>query len=236
MTLLQYQLERIGAVRSWYDDVYRPLDGHAPESIRYMALWAVLNALYNIADYPNVKLRRVNNDNGIIKPYIRGRGEEDKLRFIARQLAQDDQFSAAIVHHHLDFIVHLAQRTPEVQQPPNTRVVEFVFDGNSFLLDLSQLHGLASLDNRVFLDNQTVLFQYHHLELDLDGNNLPRDRNKFFRQLIFMLYQLRNNIVHGGSAAFFMKKTQLSVGAIRLLNDIVHQLLDHPSLLEQDDR
>jgi hypothetical protein len=97
------------------------------------------------------------------------------------------------------------------------------------------LHGIASIDNRLVLDDGTVLFQYQHLDLNLNKDNFPNDCRKLFRQLIFVLYQLRNNIVHGGSAAYFMQKTELSTGAIRLLDDIVWYILGHPELLEQDE-
>ena len=88
--------------------------------------------------------------------------------------------------------------------------------------------------NRLFLENGKVLFQYHCLDLDLAQDNLPKDRRNFFLQLLYMLYQLRNNIVHGGSAAFFMQKTDLTVGALRLLDALVQYLFHHSELLQQD--
>lgn len=235
MAITQYQRERVNDVNSWYTDVFRSLDGHAPESIRYMALWAVFNALYNIADYPKVTLKSVSSDDdGKIKPYIRGRDDDKKLRLIARKLSPDTQFVTSILRDHLEFITHLAQRTPEVQQPPNTTTIRFEHEHQSYTLNLSDLHGIASIDNRLFLEDGKVLFQYHHLDLDLTRENLPKNRRKFFLQLLYMLYQLRNNIVHGGSAAYFMQKTYLSAGAISLLDAIVQHLLDQPELLEQD--
>jgi len=234
MALSDYQRERVNDVRQWYENTYRPLEGYPAQSIRYMALWAVFNALYNIADHPKVKLRNVKEESGVIKPYIRGRGEDDKIGFISKQLGQDEKFVAAIIGNHFEFITHLAHRTPEVQQPPNTKSIQFAHDGQSYTLDLSKLHGIASLDNRVFLDDRKALFQYHHLELDLNNGNLPKDKEKFCQQLIYMLYQLRNNIVHGGSAAFFMQKTELTIGAMSLLDDIVQYLFANPQLLLQD--
>lgn len=179
-------------------------------------------------------LRSVSTDDGITKPYIRGRDDDKKLRFISRKLSRDTQFVTSIFRDHLDFITHLAQRTPEVQQPPNTTTIQFEHEHQSYTLNLSDLHGIASIDNRLFLENGKVLFQYHCLDLDLAQDNLPKDRRNFILQLLYMLYQLRNNIVHGGSAAYFMQKTHLSIGAIRLLDAIVRHLLDHPELLEQD--
>lgn len=234
MTITDYQRERIEDVRSWYAHVYRPLDGHASESIKYMALWAVFNALYNIADYPKVALKSVSSNDGKIKPYIRGRDDDKKLRFIARKLAQDTQYITSVLRDHIEFITHLANRVPEVQQPTNTTTIQFEHEHQSYMLNLSDLHGIASIDNRVFLEDGKVLFQYHHLDLDLSRENLPKDRRKFFLQLLYMLYQLRNNIVHGGSAAYFMQKTYLSIGAISLLDTIVQHLFEHPELLEQD--
>jgi hypothetical protein len=234
MTISEYQGERVDNVRSWYEQIYLPLDGHVPESIRYMTLWAVFNALYNIADYPKVKLRSVSSDEGIIKPYIRGRDDDKKLRYISRQLAKDNELIADVFRNHEAFVKELAQRKPEIQQPLETELIQFEFNTQTFTLNLSELQGIASIDNRVFLENGAVLFQYHHLDLDLNKDGLPKDRPKFFRQVAFMLYQLRNNIVHGGSAAFFSHKTKLTVGAISLLNAIVQYLLNHSELLEQD--
>lgn len=234
MTLSNYQLERVADVRRWYEDIHRPLDGHAPESVRYMTLWAVFNALYNIADYPKVELKSVSSDDGKTKPYIHGRNDDKKLRFISRSISKDISLVTTIMQDHFEFINLLTQRKPEVHQPSGVTSIDFEHDGQSYTLDLTDLHGIASIDNRLFLKNGSVLFQYHHIELNLNKDNLPKDRQKFFRQLLYILYQLRNNIVHGGSAAFFMRKTQLSIGAIRLLDDIVRHLLDHPELLEQD--
>jgi hypothetical protein len=235
MSLSNYQLERVEDVRRWYEYVHCPLDGHIPESVRYMTLWAVFNALYNIADYPKVELKSVSSDDGKTKPYIHGRNEDKKLRFISRSISKDTALVSSIMHDHFEFINLLAQRRPEVHQPLGVTSLNFEHGGQSYSLDLSNLQGIASIDNRLLLEDGSVLFQYHHLELNLNKEDLPKDRQKFFRQLIFMLYQLRNNIVHGGSAAFFMRKTELSTGAIRLLDAIVRHILVHPELLEQDE-
>ncbi len=234
MALSDYQRERVNDVRQWYKNIYRPLEGNAPESIRYMTLWAVFNALYNIADYPKVELRSVSLDDGKTKPYIRGRDDDKKLRFISRSISKDTELVASIFQNHIEFINRLAQRRPEVHQPSGVTSINFEHNGQNYSLNLSGLHGIASIDNRLFLGDGSVLFQYHHLELNLNKDNLPKDRQKFFRQLIFVLYQLRNNIVHGGSAAFFMHKTELSIGAMRLLDHIVRHIFDHSELLEQD--
>ena len=234
MALSDYQRERVNDVRQWYENIYCPLDGYAPESVRYMTLWAVFNALYNIADYPKVELRSVSVDDGKTKPYIRGRDDDKKLRFISRSISKDTELVTSIFHNHFEFINHLAQRRPEVHQPSGVTSIIFEHSGQSYTLNLSDLYGIASIDNCLFLEDGSVLFQYHHLELNLNKDNLPKDPQKFFRQLMFTLYQLRNNIVHGGSAAFFMQKTELSVGAMRLLDQIFRHILDHPELLEQD--
>jgi hypothetical protein len=234
MALSDYQLQRVNDVRQWYENVYRSLGGNAPESIRYMTLWAIFNALYNIADYPRVALRGVSIDDGKIKPYIRGRNEDTKLRFISRCFAHDDQFTSSLIQENRRFITRLSHRTPEVQQPLGTTSIQFEHNNLSYTLDLSNLHGIASLDNRVLLHNGMTLFQYFHLDLCLNPDCVPTDRPKFYRQLVFMLYQLRNNIVHGGSAAFFMNKTELSIGALRVLNSLIQYLFNHEELLGQN--
>jgi hypothetical protein len=176
----------------------------------------------------------VSDDDGRIKPYIRGRDEDKKLRLISRRFVQDDQFTASLIRDNREFIIYLSKRTPDVQQPSGTTSLRFNHNNQSYTINLSTLYGIASLDNRLFQQDGTVLFQYHHLDLDLNPDGLPRDRQKFYRQLVYMLYLLRNNIVHGGSAAFFQRKTELTTGAMRLLNSLVQYLLNHPELLQQD--
>jgi len=234
MPITDYQHQRVQDVQHWYEDVYCALDGHVPESIRYMALWAVFNALYNIADYPKVTLKTVSSDEGKIRPYIRGRDDDKKLRFIARKLSQDSRFVESVFQNHSEFITYLSQRTPEVQQPPDTKTIQFEHNYQKYTINLSDLHGIASIDNRFFLPDGKVLFQYHYIDLDLSQDNLPKDARKFFLQLLNMLYQLRNNIVHGGSAAYIMQKVDLSTRAISLLDDIILYLFAHPELLDQD--
>jgi len=191
--------------------------------------------LYNIADYPKTKLKNVStDDDGQVKPYIRGRNEDKKLRFVSSRLSQDPNFVASILQDKREFITYLAQRPPEIQQPQGTQEIEFEFENESYTIDLSELRGIGSLDNRILLDNGTILFQYHHLDLDLNQDGTPRNPHKFFKQLIYMLYQLRNNIVHGGSAAFFMRKTELTIGAMSLLESFCERIFKHHDLLEQE--
>ena len=234
MALSEHQTQRLHDVQAWYHDIYRPLDGHAPVSVQYMALWAVFNALYNVADYPNIKLKNVSANDGRVKPYIRGRDEDTKIRFITRRLSQDPQFVASMLQNNQEFIRYLAERTPNIEQPSGVQEIEFDFKNKSYTIDLTELHGIGSLDHRMFLDNGRVLFQYHYLCLDLDKGGIPKNSQKFLLQLIYMLYQLRNNIVHGGSAAFFMKKTELTIGAMRLLQSICEHLFTHTHLLDQE--
>lgn len=234
MTLSKYQTQRLLDVRSWYEEIYRPLDGHAPVSVQYMALWALFNALYNIADYPKMKLRSVSTEDGHVKPYIRGRKEDKKIRFVARQLSQDADFVTSLMKNNQRFIRYLAERTPEIEQPSETEKVQFEFEKNAYTIDLTELHGLGSLDNRIILDNGEVLFQYHSLDLDLDENGVPKNLQKFLIQLLYMLYQLRNNIVHGGAAAFFLHKTELTIGAMQILQSICEHLFGNQDFLEQE--
>jgi hypothetical protein len=234
MSLTAYQKQRLQDVQSWYQDIYRSLDGYAPVSVQYMALWAVFNALYNIADLPKVKLRSVSTDDERIKPYMRGRNEDKKIRFVARQLSQDADFVTLVMQGNKEFIEYLAERLPEVEQPSGTEEIQFEFEKKTYIIDLNELHGLGSLDNRIILANGEVLFQYYSLDLDLDQDGIPTNSQNFLLQLIFMLYQLRNNIVHGGAAAFFSHKTELTIGAMQLLQSICRYLFDHPNLLEQE--
>lgn len=235
MTLSDYQNQRVEDVRLWYRDVYCQLGDDVPVSIRYMTLWAIFNALYNIADYPKVALKSVSVIDGKIIPKIFGRKEGKKLSSISKCFANNEEFTTILVENHKNFIKHLSLRTPQVQQPENTTSIRFECEGHDYTIDLTHLHGIASLDNRVILNNGEVLFQYYFLDFRYEQNILPIEPQKFYKQLVFMLYQLRNNIVHGGSAAFFMDKKELSEGAIGILDSLIQYLFSHPDSLELDD-
>lgn len=234
MAITNYQIERIQDIRSWYAQIYQTLEENIPISIRYLSLWAVFNSIYNLADYPKVKLKGVSINDGRIIPSIRGRDDDKKLRFIARQLSIDLVFVKDFIQTHFEIIEALANRTPEVNQPTGTETIVFEFDSKKFGINLAELHGIASIDNRITQNDGTVLFQYRYLDLDLSKENVPNEPYKFFLQLLLVLYQLRNNITHGGSVAFYMNKSDLSSGAIMILNTIVQHLLSHQELLDQD--
>jgi len=231
----KYQLQRVQDAQQWYEQVYRTLGESVPISIRYMTLWAVFNALYNIADYPNVSLKKVIQEGEKIKPVIYGSHERDKLTHISKIISKNIDFVHDLISRNRAFITLLSRRRPVVEQPEGITTIDFTHNTQAYKIDLSQIWGIASLDNRKIQEDGTVLFQYASLDSELNPETLiPEDPKIFTDQIIFMLYQLRNNIVHGGSTAFFMEKTRLSSGAIHILNDLVRYLLDQPQLLQQE--
>lgn len=73
--LRNYQQNRLSDVREWYRKFYLYRASHEedpvdPVVIRYLILWAVFNALYNIPDMPNRRVSSVEGTGKDIRPRI----------------------------------------------------------------------------------------------------------------------------------------------------------------------
>ena len=222
----QYQLERIEAIRCWFHEYY--IDGLDP-MISYIILWAVFNALYNTIDLPNNVIRGAYTEEIPPNPYIKGSGERQKIDALSQKISTDEAFIRTLMERHSFHIHELSTHIPSVTQPNKIRELKFTPDNNDdheYVFNLNEVRGVASLDNRKFLEDGSVLFQYRRLNLDLDDNHYPRNPCNFLKQLSLVLYQIRNNIVHGGTAAYNMKEKPLLVFALPILEEIVRYLIE----------
>ena len=229
----KFQQERLVEIRHWYQANYKPLGRHTAPLIRYIVLWSVFNALYNVYDLRNAKtIQAVEQENGHVKPLLRGTGDRKKVKNIATCLASDGEFIRILVHEHTDTLRFLATRRPEVRQPDGTTELRFEVAGQQHIIRLDRVFGIASLDNRKFLSDGPVLFEYADLQLAFSDEDEPIYNDQTLMvSLALVLYQLRNNIVHGGSASFGMIKKQLAQQTIHILEMIVEHLLKHEDLV-----
>jgi hypothetical protein len=230
----EFQRERLRDIRSWYQVNYKTLGEHVAPLIRYIVLWSVFNAIYNVADLKNERGVRVKPQaNGRIKLQIKGvNGDRKRIENIAGLVASDREFVRKLVYEHRDVLEYLAKRQPDVIQPDGVTVIKFEKDGKSCEFELDKVRGIASLDNRLFMPDGAVLFEYADLDIEFaEEDEIAIDEHRFMKQLALMLYQLRNNIVHGGSASFGMMKEELVKQTIDILNQVVEYLLGHAELI-----
>ncbi|CAG0983956.1 hypothetical protein ANRL4_02050 [Anaerolineae bacterium] len=229
-----FQRERLRDIRDWYKRIYRPLRNNSQPLIRYIVLWSVFNALYNVADLSNTPIIQdvIPLSDGRVKPRIRRTGDRNKVVNIAAQVANDKDFVRQLAGKYKEALTDLATRRPSVSQPNDTSEIRFEKDGTSYVIQLDEVVGIASLDNRMFLPDGTVLFEYANLDIQFDDKGgLVTNEESLMHQIMLMLYQLRNNIVHGGSAAFGMMKKHLVEQTVHILEDIVDYLLTHEKLV-----
>jgi len=88
MALTEFQHQCITDTREWFEAVYRPWMDMLLKAYDTWALWAVFNALYNVADYPKVSLRGVSSDGGKTIPIIHGRMKIKNFALLQRDWLQ----------------------------------------------------------------------------------------------------------------------------------------------------
>ncbi len=210
------------------------LDQEIYSSIRYLLSWTAFNALYNVADIANRKPNKPNQHTG--QPRVSRTRERSKLTVIAHRLAVNGNFIQDLYRGNRDFCDQLANRIPQVSQPDTMDEIPYEVDGEVFVFRSNEIRGVASLDNRVILDGGYKLFEYESLVVKEKKDGTLKDPKIFSRQLIFVLYQIRNNVAHGGSAAFFSRWNKLSEGAIKILDHIVRHLLKNQDILLSNEK
>lgn len=227
MDITDYQKTRIKDIHNWYISKNQNSQIHDVQ-IQYIVLWAVFNALYNVLDYPKREVRGV--DGNI--PRIWGSSESQKLKQIAKVIAKEEMAIKIIIGKHLESVQRFASRHPTVRQPNQKGVLEYEYQNQKYTFDVGQVEGIASTDNRIILpDDEGTIFHYQQLNLDLDRERFPNYPEKFIEQLVFYLYQIRNNIVHGGTASFSMDKKSIADDGMRILDEIIKYLFRHQELL-----
>jgi hypothetical protein len=84
-----------------------------------------------------------------------------------------------------------AEQMPIVYKDQDGEWVEDLFSPTA-------IHGIASLDHRLFLADGYKFFEYAAIESPWDAEGNLIDLEITVKQLLNILYQLRNNVVHGG--------------------------------------
>ena len=232
-----YQRNRIESIRCWLQE--QVLDGTSP-MICYIIYWAVFNALYNTVDLPYNHLPNRRNNRyrftqrrGHILPIICVNSDSKRITLIAKRLADDDNFIKR-VEQHRDAIIELSDHEPPVGQANHLNRddnIEITYEeGTSNWINgefsIRSIRGIASLDRRLFLKNDLIIYQYAPLDNQWNDAAQIENRDLFVEQLLFVMYQIRNNIVHGGSATFRISKKPLVNLAFPILEDIVEYFLD----------
>jgi len=218
------QQERLANIRQWYQDYYVE---DVPRTIRYMVLWAVFNALYNLAYLPKRKVTGIHEEDGHRIPNIWCMGEKEILKKFAVHLSRQDGLLTQLLQGDTRrSLEEFSSRMPNISQP--TEEIDIEVDGE--IISVDEFQGIASIDRRFYRDDGSVIYQYAPFDFDLNENDQPVDKVRMMRQLILFLYQLRNNIVHGGSA-FISTRKLITEQALPVLKTIVDYILDHEELV-----
>jgi hypothetical protein len=228
--LREYQLTRITNIEAWYRRIAAPhVTPGQDSSVRYLLLWTTLNALYNVLDMPKRRLRRP--DSTTLRPRLDKRGEDAKLRELARVLAKDVAFASDLLVRHRDFLRRVSRRSPAVTQPDEAEEIHYEVDGQEYVFTPKRARGIASLDRRVILADGHKVYEYSMLNWPISEDAVIADTERFVREALFVLYQIRNNVAHGGAAAFFKRGDKVSEGAMAILDDFVRYMFENHEIL-----
>lgn len=231
----KFQFDRVSKIHEWYQQYYE----NAPLSdplIQYIVLWSVFNALYNTYDLPNNKLEekirgryKFRNRLGHMLPIIKVSKDSDRVSKFGSILASSDTFATLLNEDELKrHIGNLVERIPSVIQDEEVDVNQAIpiilqNDKNVWAIEAdftpASIQGIASLDHRLFLTDGYIFFEYAAIDNPWNDDGQFINVEKTTMQLLNGLYQLRNNIVHGGSAAYSNK--EIIYEAVPILDAIV---------------
>jgi Apea-like HEPN len=235
----KFQLERVQNICEWYQEHYKHPQNNDP-IIKYIILWSVFNALYNTSDLPNNHLpEKINgryrfyDRDGYKLPAIIVNGDSDRVKKIAKKLADLDTFTALFDQPKLRRRIRIfVDRIPTVTQDERidvNRAMPIAFKKNKQLIEEefvpASIRGVASLDNRLFLTDGYKFFVYASIDKPSYKDGKLIDKEKTTKQLLNVLYQLRNNVVHGGTAASIKK--EIILDALPILQAIVEFIFDN---------
>ncbi|HLO16900.1 MAG TPA: hypothetical protein VK206_18845 [Anaerolineales bacterium] len=208
-----FQRDKVHKIRSWYAEHYEHASVDDP-LIKYIVLWSVFNALYNVYDAPNNKLPEKMHGRykfkkrfGYKVPIIIVAGDSDRLRKFAKKLASLESLVDIVNHASMrNLIDAFVNRIPAVAQREGvdpTEQVPIVYkdEDGEWVEDLfspTAIHGVASLDHRLFLADGYKFFEFAAIESPWNDEGDLIDLEITAKQLLNVLYQLRNNVVHGG--------------------------------------
>jgi hypothetical protein len=208
-----FQQDKVNKIHAWYVEHYEHAYVDDP-LIKYIVLWSVFNALYNVYDVPNNKLPekmqgryKFKKRFGYMVPIIIVARDSDRIKKFAKKLASLESL-VDIVHHDnmRNQINAFVNRIPAVAQREGadlTEQVPIVYknEDGEWVEDLfspTAIHGVASLDHRLFLANGYKFFEYAAIQSPWNEKGDLIDLDITAKQLLNVLYQLRNNVVHGG--------------------------------------
>jgi hypothetical protein len=216
-----FQLERVQNIHEWYKEHYLHMQIHDP-IIKYIILWSVFNALYNTSDLPNNHLPEKVNGRyrflcklGHKTPKINISRDFERIKKIAEKLVGLGAFTKLFTHQDVKrHISTFVNRIPSVAQDEGIdeyRAIPIILQDekekwtveSEFIL--ASIRGVASLDYRLFLADGYKFFEYSSIDNPWDAHGKQKDILLTTQQLLSVLYQLRNNTVHGGSTAHHKK-------------------------------
>jgi len=226
----EFQSDRVSKIREWYQEHYKNVQIGDP-LIQYIVLWSVFNALYNTYDLPNNHLPEKINGRyrfkdrlGYKLPAIRASGDFDRVKKFAGKLAGFDTFATLLNGDQMkSHIAIFVDRIPSVAQDEEidvNRAIPIILqnDSEKWVVESeftpASIRGVASLDHRLFLTDGYKFFEYAAMDNPWNAQAQLISIETTTKQLLNVLYQLRNNIVHGGSTAYHRKEIILEAKPI----------------------
>lgn len=231
----EFQHDKAHKTRTWYAKHYE--DAYVDDPlIKYIVLWSVFNALYNTYDLPNNKLPEKINGRyrfrlrfGYKVPVITVSRDFDRVKNFAEKLASMQDFAECINQPNIRSRINvLVNRIPAVAQREGVDVTEQIpiilqdENGKWLIEDLfspTAIHGVASLDHRLFLADGYKFFECAAIDEPWNQDENLTNPEKTIKQLLTVLYQLRNNVVHGGVVSD--KRKNIINDALPILQKIV---------------
>lgn len=211
-----FQLDRVQKIQQWYVNHYRQAHTHDP-IIQYIVLWSVFNALYNTLDIPNNTLPDKVNGRYKFKlrlgykiPVIKTSSDFDRLMKIAEKLAGNMLFIALLNEEYIKQLIEIfVKRIPSIvnQEKINAnRAIPITLPSENNQLTEDEfipasIRGVASIDRRLFLSDGYKFFEYAAIDNPWNDHGELVGPELTTKQLFNVLYQLRNNVVHGGTTA-----------------------------------
>ena len=231
----EFQHDKAHKIRTWYAEHYEHAYVDDP-LIKYIVLWSVFNALYNTYDLPNNKLPEKINGRfrfrrrfGYKVPKIIVSSDSDRVKNFAEKLTSINGFVNLFYKRDIcNRITALVDRVPAVAQREGIETKQQIpiilqdehgkwTEEDAF--STVAIHGIASLDRRLFLADGYKFFEYAAIDNPWDQQGDLIDPNKTTKQLLNVLYQLRNNVVHGGVVSD--KRKNIINDALPILQRIV---------------
>lgn len=231
-----FQLDRVENIFEWYQERYK-MDSVGDPLIQYMVLWSVFNALYNTYGLPNNKFDSKNGRYqfqikfGYKVPNVKIKSDSYRINTIGEKLVTMRDFQD-VLNGFKKKIDKFVRRIPLVTQDEDIdpqQSIPIIYKNNGEWIEEdfvpADIRGIASLDKRLFFTEGYIFFQYAAIDDPWDAEGNLIDCELSVKQLLNVLYQLRNNIVHGGSTA--NKSKEIILDALPILENIVEFIFEN---------